>query len=475
MKDKAVFQLRRYLLAALACPAVFVFAAFGTEYAVGNGPMRALFAVLRRLDVVLPWGIALCLLYLERSVRQRRGFRWDLAILLILLAWVIAPFALRFGMTNDNMYSWYASAIIFFGVYALTGDHDGAQREAVMDVSSTLFALYGLELGVAALWCAITVQDMSGFGVINGEHLCLGMHHNSSGILALCCALMSAIGFFRRKHIAARLFHLLPSVMMAVVVVLTQSRTSRYCLLASLALGGYGVVVQRLGAKKAIVRHAAGLMAAALVFVGGYAAASALTDAALTHYAYHQTADGQIHVPFVASARAQEMQEDEQAASDETQIVVKEARGAGDFGFTGRNLIWGNVFKLWKENPKHAVIGFGVGRTSRILAKGTLVEADRVTTTHNAYLQYAVDYGFVGFALLAAFLCLSVKPCLRVFFAKAGACAPGYRALCCVIVSALLTGLMESVTFTMLSPMNVLLFFALALVVAQGREMQSIA
>ena len=54
--------------------------------------------------VVFPWGMALCLLRLER----RKAAAWpaprrDVQVLFVLLLWIIAPFMLRFGVTFNNM------------------------------------------------------------------------------------------------------------------------------------------------------------------------------------------------------------------------------------------------------------------------------------------------------------------------------------------------------------------------------------
>ena len=54
-----------------------------------------------------------------------------------------------------------------------------------------------------------------------------------------------------------------------------------------------------------------------------------------------------------------------------------------------------------------------------------MLESGGSTPAHNAYLQYAADFGLIGFALLAAFLAMQVLPCLRVFFARVNAVMPG--------------------------------------------------
>jgi len=464
--------VRRLLHAFASNEAAFVFAAFVVYGVLSMGPLALYKDVVVQLEryLIVPWGMALCLVRLERQGKgQRQAFRWDLCVLFVLLLWIIVPFALRFGMTGDNVFSWHSWAVIFFGVYALTSEGSAEHRERLLDVSSALFAVFSFVLGALLLYCAATGKAFGkpysqyGFGVHNRAQLCMGMHHNSSGIIALCCALMSAIGFFRRRNWLARLAHLVPSMLMGIVVVLTQSRTSRYCLLASLALGCWGAVAGGGKIRRPAMRHAAGLLLAAIVLAVGYAASSAMTDAALDHYA-------QLH--------AQAKQEAAIAAGKEQAenmtVKSKTARGSGDMSFTGRTTIWKNVAKLWKENPKYLVIGHGVGRIAKRIMEGTIVERDGAvySTTHNTYLQFIADFGLIGFLLMAAFLAMQILPCMRVFFAAGQ--TPGYRVLCGVVVGGLLTGMMESVTLTAMNPINIMTFFALALIAGRDRDMRSL-
>lgn len=487
MMRKGFSALCRLLYACMSSTAAFVFAAFVVYGVLSMGPLYPIKAQVTLVEryLIEPWGTVLCVLFLQRQAqRMDAAPRRELPVLLALLLWIIVPFVYRFGMTADNAYTGHSWAVVFFGVYALTSGSDAAYRERIVDTASALFAAVSFVLGALLLYTAVTVQEWgsvggsTGFGVHNASQLCMGMHHNSSGAACLFACLMSAIGFFRRKSAAARLAHLIPALMMGAAVVLTQSRTARYCLLAALALGCYGVVAGSERIRNALLRHAAGVALGAAVLAAGYMSAAWMTDAALEHYARLGTgrqisASVQVIRPAAAEENAQK---DGQNAKQETQrnTAAKKARGAGDMSFTGRTLIWRNALKLCRENPKHFLLGFGVGRVGRMIVQGTLVEKDGYSTTHNSYLQFIMDFGLVGFAMIAMYLGMLVPPCLRIFFARGKRQVAGYRALCTMVVGALLTGMMESLTLTAMTTMNLMLFFPLALIAGRDRDIQSL-
>ena len=67
--------------------------------------------------IVVPWGASLCLLRLQRrSVKPQRTHS-DVMTLFILYVWLVVPFAIRFGMTFNNLSAWFGYSTMFFGVY----------------------------------------------------------------------------------------------------------------------------------------------------------------------------------------------------------------------------------------------------------------------------------------------------------------------------------------------------------------------
>jgi O-antigen ligase len=301
-----------------------------------------------------------------------------------------------------------------------------------------------------------------GFGVFNGAHLCAGIHYNVTGMSALCCTMFSLAGLCRSKNSIMRFAYLLATVFMVILVVLTQSRTARYALIVSLAAGVYGWFVARGFIRRRWLSHAAGLAAAALLLVCAYQGASMLTSAALRHYAQ---SDETAQIPFVSAAIAQE----EAAAAPAKE--GKQARKAVDATLSGRTDIWRNLFKLWKENPKYLLIGNGIGRTGSQIVAGTIHERNGAVAVHNTYLQFIADFGLIGFGFMAAFLALLAAPVVRSLF-SAG--SQGYRPLGMLVIAALMTGMMESAPLGAMTPMNMALFFVLALIAGRSRDVRAL-
>lgn len=442
--------------------------------------------------VILPWGVALCLLRLKnRTDLSENGTRWDVRALFLLVAWIIVPFALRFGMTSNNVGSWHGYTVVYFGIYAFLSEKTARERERELDVLVALSGLLALVLCSALLYCAahvltITVGDgPKPFGLarnVSSWNLCHGLHYNSTGMVGVCLLMLCLCGFARAKNMWMRIPFAVGTVMTVLVVVLSQSRTSRYAMLIALAAGTYSVIAGRVKWKKEFVRQAAALAAAGVVLVGGYALADELVQVALRHYTNvvaQQNAEVQpMTVQTTESAPQAEVQPAESAPQAEAQptentqeVETPKAREAVDSTFSERTLIWSNLFKLWRENPKYLLIGNGVGRTGGRIVAGTMHEARGSIEIHNTYLQYIADFGLVGFGLLIAFLCTMLVPVLRVFFARGENRTPGYTALCMLVMACLLTGMMESQPLGCMTMMNVMMFFALALLARRGREL----
>ena len=487
MWNKGMAWLRKAALSVISNECLFMFSNFLVIGVLTMGPLGWHQVAVDMFDryVLIPWGVALCALRLERNSRRMDApVRYDLRILLILALWVIVPFGLRFGLTFNNISSWHGFIVAYFGIYAMTSEEPAKKRDQLLDMATVLFGLLSLVLGVAALYCAVHAVEFGkgigefSFGAAKDGMLRIGQHHNSTGMIAMLCALMCMTGLNRSRRMAVKLVYALGAVLMAVLVVLSQSRTSRYSLLAALALAAYGAIACGSWQGKALVRHGAGLLVALFILVGGYVGASMLTDAALEHYAYvrsgasqQASAQTQTSNQTQASAQAKEADKIETPAK---KVKVQKARGAGDASFTGRTLIWKNLFKIWRDNPKHFLIGQGVGRTGSRVVEGTLLEKEGAATMHNTFLQFAADYGLIGFALLVAFLCMLVMPCLRVFFARGAAAMPGGRMLCGLVIACLTTGMMESDPLASMRFCNITLLFAFAMIMGRSRDMQSL-
>lgn len=459
---KTTELVRSGLLALLGNPGVYALMAFMVTGMFTPGKL-GMYRGWIELNVLVPWGLALAIVHLVcRVKRGRQPVRWDIAVLLVLFVWLLVPFMLRFGLTQNNIYSWQNHAIIFFGVYALGSSMEEKKLGKGMDLAGALgavitFVFCGALLLAAAMGLGSDNPAEFGFGVYLKAHLCSGAHYNTTGMLAMCASFFCLMGVCRAKGKLAKAAHLIPALMAMVVTVLSQSRTARYSLLAGLAVGCYGMVASGRWHPKKLVRHAAGVLAACVVLVGGYLAASGLTNAALRFYVQEK--------PWVAIAEETEPAQQEQNAP-------QKARGMGEGTFTGRTDVWKNIFKLWREKPKYMLIGNGMGRTSRDILIGTPLEGVGANQAHNTYLQFILDYGLIGFVLLCLFFLLIVPQVWRVFFAAPGTASAGTRALCMLVVGCLMTGMMESDPLGAMRPSNVMLFYALACISGAGRNIK---
>ena len=457
--EKMVNAVRRWMLRLIADETLYLFFAFVFAGVLCASPFYWRQQAIELLSsyVMIPWSVALMVLRLQRA-DARALLKRDSLLLTAMFLWVTVPFFLRFGLTFNNVSSWHGHAAVFFAVYAMTREEEREMRGAMFDRLCALFALLSTAFGALLLYCAVTGQTYGQdtgaelFGVVNG---CLqsGVHYNHTGMISVCMLMMCIAGACRRKGGVARLMHLIPAAMMTVVVVLTQSRTARYSVLLAFAAGAYGALQAALPVKKAVLRHGAALAVALAVLVGGYIGAGRLTDAAIAHY------NGG------APDAAQDVQTEQAAAQ-----VELEARAASDASFSDRTTIWKNLIELWKNDPKYFLIGNGIGRTGSRIVKGTIHEAAGAVAVHNTYLQLAADFGFVGVLLTLAFFLTVLVPALRLFFAPAKAGYAGARALCMLVIACLATGMMESQPLGTMTPMNMMLYYALAVISAEGGQ-----
>ena len=467
--ERAVEAVRRALLALASDETLYLFFAFLFAGVLNSSVFVWQREAIELLSsyVLIPWGAVLCVLRFQRA-NARTLMQADTALLTLLFAWAFAPFFLRFGVTFNNVTSWQGHASVCFAIYAMTREEEKARRDAMLDRLCALMAALSFVFAGALLACAAAVQgvmvDPKGevFGENNG---CLqsGVHYNHTGMTSVCMLMLCIAGACRRKSLPGKLLHGIPAAMMTLVVVLTQSRTARYSVLLAFAVGTYSALQAVLPVKKAALRHGAAIAAAALVLAAGYLGAGALTDAALNHY--NGTA------PVVAQAAAEETGAQEAPAEAAPQQTL-EARQAVDATFSDRTTIWKNLIELWKNDPKYMVIGNGIGRTGSRIVKGTIHEEAGAVAVHNTYLQLVADFGLVGAGITLAFFLTVFFPALRVFFAAGEKRYAGGAALCMLVVACLATGMMESQPLGMMTPMNMMLYYALAVLCAEGRAMK---
>ena len=522
---KTTELVRKGLLAVLGNPGIYALAAFVVTGMFTSGVLAEYRSILE-LNLIIPWGLALCLLQLERrSQRGETPVRLDICVLFVLYVWLVATFMLRFGPTDNNIATWHNHAIIFFGIYALGSSMEEKRLGRTMDAALALGAAVSFVFCGALLLAAVRGQGSNdpnefGFGVFMQSHLCSGAHYNTTGMLAMCCSFLCLAGMARAGKRGMKLLYAVPAIMAMVVTVLSQSRTARYSLLAGLAAGCYGMLASGRFHRRALVRHAAGLLAAAVVLAGGYLASNSLTNAALAWYArtgtaqqeeaeeayteeyvYLGTYEDGLHAGYeygywegfdagyteaggdIEAFKAEWIQRmQEQAAADAEQeepvqvyqdaVEMNKARSAGEGSFTGRTDVWKNILRMWMEEPKYMLIGNGMGRTSRDILVGTPLEGIGANQAHNTYLQFIMDYGLIGFVLLCVFFALIVPHAWRVFFAAPGTAAAGSRAMCMLVIACLMTGMMESDPLGAMRPSNVMLVYAMTCIAGAGRSME---
>lgn len=481
MMEKMTKRVCAALFAVAQNVSLFVFTAFFVTGILCMEPMvwyREAIDLVNQY-VVFPWGMALCLLRLER--RRAEGWpavRRDIQVLFVLLLWIAVPFMLRFGITFNNMGAWYNHAVVYFGVYAFMSEKPFAQREQLFDIMVLLCGVLTFALSGALLYCAATAKTIYhgaqsiGFGLYAGAHICHGVHYNLSGMIMVCLAMMTLAGVSRARALPLRAFFAVGAGMMLLAVVLTQSRTARYASIIALSVGAYGVIAGRARIKRPAMRQLTAIAAAAAVLVISYVGAARLTDAALAHYAKIQNARAQGEVVGVIDQTMDAIIAPALAEENAQEVAQPlEAREAVDSTFSDRTTIWKNLFDLWAENPKYLIIGNGVGRTGSRVVKGTIHEEAGAVQLHNTYLQHTADFGLIGTALLALFFVLLIRPLLYVFFARGEKRRPGYTALCMLVIAMLATGMMESAPLGGFSPSNMMLFFSLALLAGRGHDL----
>lgn len=490
--NEALFLIVAFLYATLADNAI---AAWYRE------PVNLLYGY-----IVIPWGAALCLLRLQRRAASLEPARADVVTLFVLYLWILVPFAIRFGFTGKNATAWHGYAVMFFGIYASISERKQREREMLMATMSVLSAVFAYVFCGVLLFCAWSGTAYAvglgtfGFGVVNGW-LCSGVHYNITGMIAISLCMMCVMGVGYYRNILLKLFCLIPAVMSMAVIVLSQSRTSRYALLAVLAAAAFDGVRRVLCRRNAAAGLLAAVLAGAVVLGGGYWGADRMTRAAIAHYnqlaydaALRAALAEQAEAPVEPSAEeapevavepsaeevpvepsAEETMAEppvQEAAAEPTvpeiQISEVQARVLAntDGSFSNRTDIWRAVFMFWRDNPKMMMIGNGVNQTGHKIA--SYLPWGNGVAVHNAYLQWAADFGLIGLAPQIVFLAIAVWQTIRVFFASKR--PRGALGLCMMAFAGLLVGMMESATLNAMLPINLMFMFALAQLSAMSRD-----
>ena len=518
--NEALFLIVAFLYAMLADNAI---AAWYRE------PVNLLYGY-----IVIPWGAALCLLRLQRRAASLEPARADVVTLFVLYLWILVPFAIRFGFTGKNATAWHGYAVMFFGIYASISERKQREREMLMATMSVLSAVFAYVFCGVLLFCAWsgTVYAAGlgtfGFGVVNGW-LCSGVHYNITGMIAISLCMMCVMGVGYYRNILLKLFCLIPAVMSMAVIVLSQSRTSRYALLAVLAAAAFDGVRRALCRRNAAAGLLAAVLAGAVVLGGGYWGADRMTRAAIAHYnqlaydaalraALAEQAEAQqaeasaeettAEAPVEATAEETTAEAPVEANAEETtaeapvepsagettaeapvepsaeeapteeavaepavpdiQVSQVQARALdnADGSFSNRTDIWRAVFMFWRDNPKMMMIGNGVNQTGHKI--GQYISWTDGVAVHNAYLQWAADFGLIGLAPQIVFLAIAVWQTIRVFFASKR--PRGALGLCMMAFAGLLVGMMESATLNAMLPINLMFMFVLAQLSAMSRD-----
>jgi len=471
MLDKGIALLKKGILALISDQGLYLLTAFIFATAMTSSLFMWYADRVKAVTdyVIIPWSVTLCVLRLMRA-NERDLRSLDTGLLTAMFAWVVIPFLIRFGFTFNNVSNWYGHAVVFFAIYAMTREDAPERRSAMFDrvcAGFALFSFIGAGLLLYTAWTGKTLGDGKGdqtFGIDLGRRI-PGYDRNILGMNAQCCVMLCLAGACRRRNLLAKVAHAIPCAMMVLVIMLTQSRTSRIAILAGLAVTAYGCAAAWMRNPSVLIRQAAGVLCAAVVFVGGYVASGVLIEKAVEHYNGGFRSESVF--TLVETAMAEEAQAEPAVRSSAAGVVVE-----GTASFFDRVGIWKNLIKLWRENPKYLVIGNGIGRTGSQIVKGTLEEQRGAVAVHNTYLQLLADFGIVGGTIMLAFFAVVAWHALRVFYARDSRRVPGGRALCGMVMAILITGMMESQPLGANTPMNMMLYYALAILCAEGRQLQ---
>ena len=527
--DKWGMKCREGLISILENESLFLLAAFLLRGILFVDPLKWHMEALTHLYTYLlcPWGGMLIgfRLFRIRSGQTKAGM--EMPILLLLFAWIVFPMMFRFGPTFNNSVTDIGYAIVFFGIYASIRERPEEVRRKLFFEMCLLFSILAMIWGGLLLYCAFTGTNFGKetggilFGVQEGI-LYAGVHYNSTGMMATGCLFMS-IGLSERSgHSLLRIAGILSSVPMVLVIILSQSRSCRYAMLIAFAFGAF-VRVLFVPFKNRLFQKGVAVVCGAAVLIGGYLLASVITDLALMHYeklsAEQAGTMGTIEhkdVSFVnleakniGSISNVKIEEFERLSTTFTEILENksteetiqlcgernvpkrnlhveankmlfvsnakaegkmtgQARAAVDATFSDRTNVWRNLFDLWRSDPWKMFIGRGVGNTGSLIAHDTTHEADGTAAVHNTYLQFVADFGLIGFILQIAFFIVILPSSLRGLATGIRKPTNGNLSMGMMVVAIFAIGVMESAPLGQMTPTNLMLYTALAFLIADG-------
>lgn len=106
--------------------------------------------------------------------------------------------------------------------------------------------------------------------------------------------------------------------------------------------------------------------------------------------------------------------------------------------------------------------------TGSKIVEGTIHEESGAVAVHNTYLQWAADFGLIGFCAGGGFSCHCAASGLHAFFAKER--ERSALVLIMTVAAALAVGMMESTTLGAMTPINLVFMFSLAQLAGMSRE-----
>lgn len=115
----------------LCCEGLFVFAVVLYQGIIHNNALYWVEAQLQNIYTyaLLPWGVGLSLVRLERVRSHGGAGGGDVTLLFLLFLWIVIPMLWRFGATFNNMATNAGYAAVFFGVYASVSERSEEEKQ----------------------------------------------------------------------------------------------------------------------------------------------------------------------------------------------------------------------------------------------------------------------------------------------------------------------------------------------------------
>ena len=371
-------------------------------------------------------------------------------------AWLVVTTLLNWRVDYEWLLKlWYVVACWFYmGFAPRNADADELRRQ--LFTVGMLFVCGLLPLFLLALASIFTGRLMyvpfidNPIGIQKtgkiGGYITILQHHNVDARFAAFCVLFSVYGIITRKSRVLRAFLGFDILVSLMVLAHTQSRSSGIGL--SLALGAlaFRAAYLRFAGKR--WRMLAAALAVALTF------AVVLSGVNLIYRA-------DIRVGRLLKADQRKADGSLSAKKKATNAIQSHADKSGQFGMfsNGRDKIWLDTLTYLKDHPRCLITGIG-GTGDASYAK-VVAEHERIakyTGYHNSYLTALAIGGLPALLAMLAFLCLMVRPCLRVLLHP----GEGNRGLCVVpafILMLVLVAVPEQIILVRAGYANLLFYF----------------